>query len=605
MKNPLERFKKFVKEYRPILLGTAFLGLSAFFMFYMSLNPSSKKNHVACTGSTAVESSILNKYSLDPEKTANSGVTITENKQDHFGGATKQTSKSDCDQKEDAQLENQEDKLQNNKKNQDNQQDTDGLSQIKMSLEHLNRVKNTEDNINILNQSPKINQWLRFWGRYVDVNSNIIVKDISSVELLNGYGFHDSTTLGFANFKTNVRLPGTPKTFQLKLSHIALDLLSSRISERNFVKSLINSLDRFITIDYFSTQMITKPCKDRRSELVHNRIHTNQHHHELMKTQFCNLVYATNPSVWSNQMLGHVNYDTYSNAITVLERSLFPSGDRLETHYKTYGQSLIYGNQIKTERSGFLTEIDLLHLFCTITKQTECVNQHLKERLNIGFINTRTNTMNTLLFEVKCNISHLVFDVIRAATKQIPIVKKASPVVNTITELAQKYVPLEVYFQTGFQKGDSINFNNQLETSRNDRMNQYNLEIQQQILFHQENNLCPRAKKRNILRNRRTLLKSVPEMNPVTFNDMRFPTQRNLPEIDYGKFDHMKLNPQNQVTFLEQKTVFRRARRKDFFRNVPEINCGHFSHTRWMLMYNFSAFDILERITAARDKLRS
>ena len=115
MKNPLERFKKFVKKSRPILLGTAFLGLSAFFMFYMSLNPSSKKNHVVCTGSTAVESSILNKDSLDPsEKTANSGVTITENKQDHFGGATKQPSKSDCDQSEELEQEKDQDSQQDN-----------------------------------------------------------------------------------------------------------------------------------------------------------------------------------------------------------------------------------------------------------------------------------------------------------------------------------------------------------------------------------------------------------------------------------------------------------------------------------------------------------
>ena len=564
MKNPLERFKKFVKEYRPILLGTAFLGLSAFFMFYMSLNPSSKKNHVACTGSTAVESSILNKYSLDPEKTANSGVTITENKQDHFGGATKQTSKSDCDQKEDAQLENQEDKLQNNKKNQDNQQDRkdsivkslyDGLI-LPLNPNHndfyettLKNHESRSDNTDLesRNKLQCLNGTFKRCKKYVEMNVYPVLYDPSCTELSDPIGLHEPTQLGFGRFKTSVQVPGMPKSFRLKLSHIGMDVLSNVLPPSK-EKSLITDLEKCASFDFFHSRSISGPSDQY--EYYHKYL--QQYQHTLMKEQI-RQVLSMNPHVWIPMVLEiiyphmrfqipnhvHIGPNTISLATKKLEKMLFPNQDRFLRFCKTENGSMAPNNQVRTEYSGFIFEFNCLKLFCMSLEKEHLYDKYLNQRISLVFKNSKIKTMDTSMLEVKVNVTRVVFDGVRFGTKRLPVVKKLYPLVQKITYSIEEFIPIEWCYQEGSQRGDTVNFDRDLQSRRIMEMTNYNLYL------------------------------------------------------------HHELSSNNIQSIILPVSL------QSFLPNAHESHYRSFSSGRFMFTYNFSLFDILDKLTAAKNKLRS
>ena len=289
-----------------------------------------------------------------------------------------------------------------------------------------------------------------------------------------------------------------PWTTMFHWGNVAFDLLEHNISVPRSLKPLVTCLKNNITISHFCSTRTTSRGDRAHSEAMFWRTYVEQRHHELMFTQMLRVYRYVDP----RHMLVLLHHFVHPaepfppipvlnedgiNAVGVMTRAYFmpqylagniadiPEVINVENHM------VAPNHRMKTINSGFVFEFKPLNPTLLLLKQEGFWARYLQRRVDITLQHTRTNIIKTNMIDTRVNVSGVGLDILRSIISKTPVIKKATPVVNRLSLLAQEFVALELHLQLGLTYGDVVNFNVQQELQRTARMSRYNWIIMQNM----------------------------------------------------------------------------------------------------------------------------
>ena len=311
------------------------------------------------------------------------------------------------------------------------------------------------------------------------------------------------------------------------------------------MKPLVTSLLDSTTIGhFFATRLTRRGNEDTPSEVMFKKTSLEEHHRLMMKDQ-----------------VEHIcrNYDQQEMAILVRDM-LFPNIDPMNAPILNHGivrlmvrslflprcrttdnRFMVAITQLKSISAGILFEFHPLRPVFVMLKQENFWTRYVEKRVDIALRRTRTNIMATDILEARINASGITFDALRALTSRTPLIKRAYPVINFVTSCVQEFFPMEVFLHAGHQHSESVNFNLEQESLRNEQMVHYNSRVFM---------------------------------------------------ANYNMFTGM-VNP--------EVTLFRAFNRRDHINHLAEIHSRTFYDVRFMITIDFDVFGKLAKITAPKN----
>ena len=328
-------------------------------------------------------------------------------------------------------------------------------------------------------------------SRYVYFGTQPVENDPSRPELLDSLGKHARTTLQIGDLRHTFKCLWVPKTVVPRWGTLLLDLLEERISESNRMKPLIHCLFQNTTFGHFFGTRLTSRGDDPRSEVMFRRVQLEQVHHLLMRERLQTVYENYQPEQIALMVhnLLHPNAEPVDmpilNDLEILDVRSTIRGLMLPNHRhgviprftRTENRVAVDIFQILSTSTGIFLEFHPLHPVSVMLKQEALYTKYIQKGGDISCKFTRTDVMTTGIVEARLNVSGVTFDVLRTIISRIPLVKRASPMVNGLILLAEEHFPVEVFCQAGYHHSATSNFNLEQEHLRNGALANFNKEL--------------------------------------------------------------------------------------------------------------------------------